>query len=145
VRRAPLQILFHGLIVALIGLVCGIPYGQAITGGWGAEAVRAWRLAHLGLVTGGIWLMVVASVTSLLVLSRRLAAIHVGSFVASGYGLVVALVVGAAAGVRGLEPTGPALNGLAFVANTLSALGSLAGVGIMLVGARAALRAAGRP
>ncbi len=57
-KRAQQRILFHGLVVLLVGLLCGVPYGQAITHAWGEEAVRAWRLAHFGLVVTGIWLMV---------------------------------------------------------------------------------------
>ena len=70
-KRAQQRILFHGLVVLLVGLLCGVPYGQAITHAWGEEAVRAWRLAHCGLVVTGIWLMVVAAVTPLLVLTTR--------------------------------------------------------------------------
>ena len=59
-KRAQRQILLHGLIVLLVGALCGVPYGQALTKGWGEEAVRAWRLAHFSLVFGGVWLLAVA-------------------------------------------------------------------------------------
>jgi hypothetical protein len=139
-KRAQRQILFHGLIVVLVGLLCGVPYGRAITQGWGEEAVRGWRLAHFSLVFGGVWLLVVAAVSHLLVLSLRGIAILVGSVVTSGYAFTVALVVGAIGGVRGLEATGSALNFVAFAGNIVASIASLAWIVVSLVGAVRALR-----
>lgn len=41
-----LQLLFHGAIVVLIGLLSGIPYGSAIIKKKGKSVIRAWRVAH---------------------------------------------------------------------------------------------------
>src|SRR6185369_13755231 len=54
------RLVFHGAAVLLVGLLAGIPYSTAITGGWGPEAVRAWQKAHLGIVAGGMMLVAVA-------------------------------------------------------------------------------------
>ena len=142
-KRAQLQILLHGLVVLLVGLLCGIPYGRAITHDWGEEAVRAWRFAHFGLVVAGMWLMVVAGVSHLLVLTTRRIALLVYSVVTSAYGFTVALVVAAVGGVRGLELAGPALNVIAFLANSVAAFASLVAVGVMLLGTLVALRQPG--
>jgi len=139
-KRAQRQILLHGLIVLLVGLVCGVPYGRAITQGWGEEAVRGWRLAHFSLLFGGIWLMVIAAVSHLLVLSRRGIASLVYSSVTSGYAFTLALVVGATSGVRGLEATGPSLNLVAFAGNIVASLASVVWVAVSMVGAIRALR-----
>ena len=141
-RRAPITILFHGLVVLLVGLLCGVPYGQAITHAWGEEAVRAWRFAHFGLVVAGIWLMVAAAVSHLLVLNTRRMAILVYSVVTSAYSFAVALVIGAIGGVRGLEPTGPVLNIVAFLANSVAAVASLVWVVVTILGTVSALREA---
>jgi hypothetical protein len=141
-KRAQLRILLHGLVVLLVGLLCGLPYGRAITHDWGEEAVRAWRVAHFGLVVGGIWLMVVAAVSNLLLLTARSSALLVYSVVISAYGFTVALVVAAIGGVRGLELAGPALNVIAFLANSVAALASLVSLGVMLFGTLVALRQA---
>jgi hypothetical protein len=141
-KRAQLQILLHGLIVLLVGLLCGIPYGRAINHDWGAEAVRGWRVAHFGLVVGGLSLMVVAGVAHLLVLTRRSVALLVYSVVTSAYGFTLALVVAAVGGVRGLNLAGPSLNVIAFLANLGAALASLVWVAVMLLGTIAALRRA---
>src|SRR5688572_13476408 len=97
-HRAPLHILLHGLIVLTIGLLCGVPYGRAITHGWGEEAVRAWRLAHFSLVVGGMWLMTAAAVHRLLVLGPRATAVLAASVITSAYSFTVALIVGAIGG-----------------------------------------------
>lgn len=139
-KRAQLRILFHGLIILLVGLLCGVPYGRAITGGWGDEVVRGWRVAHLSLVVGGLWLLMVAAVSSLLVLDRRGITLLVGSIVTSGYAFTVALVVAASAGVRGLNATGPILNLVVFGANTVASLASVVWIVITIVGTVRALR-----
>ena len=108
--------------------------GRAITHDWGEEAVRAWRVAHFGLVVGGIWLMVVAGVSHLLVLTTRSIALLVYSVVTSGYGFCGALVVAAVGGVRGLELAGPALN-VIVLARVFRG-----GVGLVGVGGRNASR-----
>ena len=100
--------------------------------------------AHLGLSAAGIWLIAVAGISHLVVLNARLVSVFVWSFVGSAYGFTVALVLAAVGGVRGLEPTGPFLNFVVFVANTVGALGALVGVALMGVGTYAALRSAGR-
>jgi hypothetical protein len=141
-KRAQRQILLHGLIVVLVGLLCGVPYGRAITQGWGEEAVRGWRLAHFSLVFGGMWLLVVAAVSHLLVLSRRGITILVVSVVTSGYAFTLALIVGAIGGVRGLEATGSVLNLVAFVGNIVASMASLAWIAVSLAGAVRALREA---
>ena len=104
--------------------------------------MRAWRFAHFGLVVAGIWLMVVAAVSHLLVLNARRMAILVYSVVTSAYGFAVALVVAAVGGVRGLEPTGSVLNIVAFVANSVAAVASLVWVVVTILGTVVALREA---
>jgi hypothetical protein len=140
-KRAQLQLLLHGTVVLLIGLLCGVPYSLAITQAWGVEPIRAWRFSHLGLALTGIWLIAVAGVSHLLRLSTPAAAVLVWSFVASGYGFTAALIVGPVFGVRGLEPTGPISNWVAFGGNLVGAGGSLIGLGVMLFGIGASLRA----
>ena len=139
-KRAQLQILLHGLIILLVGLLCGVPYGRAITHGWGEEAVRGWRLAHFSLVVGGLWLMIVAAVSHLLVLGRGGIAALVYSVVTSGYAFTAALVTGAIGGVRGLDAAGPILNTVAFAGNVVASVASLVWVVVSIVGTVRALR-----
>ena len=57
-----LQLLFHGAIVMLIGLLSGIPYGLAITKEKDESVIRAWRVAHSGLAMGGTTMIAFAAV-----------------------------------------------------------------------------------
>jgi hypothetical protein len=134
VRAAQIRVALHGSIVLSIGLLCGVPYGQAITASWGADAVRAWHTAHLGLVVGGVWMLASAGVLSFLELGPRLRTALVLLLVVSGYGFSLALVVAASSGVRGLEPVGPIVNWVAFVGNTIAAAAALGSLGIIMVG-----------
>ena len=105
-ERDQVRLLFHGSIVLLVGLLSGVPMGQAITGGWGEEVVRAWRVAHVGLAAGGLMLIALAPAAGLLTLGPRGARWFVAAVLAAAYGAVVALPLGAITGVRGLEPHG---------------------------------------
>ena len=139
-ERDQVRLLFHGSIVLLVGLLSGVPMGQAITGGWGEEVVRAWRVAHVGLAAGGLMLIALAPAAGLLTLGPRGARWFVAAVLAAAYGAVVALPLGAIAGVRGLEPRGPALNIVVWLGNTVLALGSLFGTMLVMLGARTSLR-----
>jgi hypothetical protein len=142
-ERDQVRILFHGAIVLMIGLLAGIPMGEAITEAWGDDVVRAWRVAHVGVVTGGLMLIALAPALRLATLSDRQASWLVIAFIASAYGGAVALPLGATFGARGLEPGHTLINTLVFLANAALALGSLIGTALLILGARASLR--GRP
>jgi len=53
-ESAPARVVFHGALVLLLGLLCGIPFAQVLAGGGDPELARAWRVAHVGIVAGGI-------------------------------------------------------------------------------------------
>jgi hypothetical protein len=40
------QLIFHGAVILLVGLLCGAPLGSAVVRGKPEETVRAWRVAH---------------------------------------------------------------------------------------------------
>ena len=88
-----------------------------------------------GLTLGGALLIAIGAALPALVLSERIASLLIWSLVASGYGFVVALPYGAAVGMRGLEPVGPASNLLVFIGNTIGVLGSLVGALLFTWGA----------
>jgi len=130
------RLVFHAAIVLLVGLLCGFPAVAEL----GDQTFRAWRAAHLGLITTGIWILVTAAVLPVLVLGRREALALVWSLLATGYGFMTATLIEAVTGVRAVEPTGPAANAVAFAGNTVGILGALLSVLLMLMGARAALK-----
>ncbi len=134
-----LQLLLHGTIVLVVGLLAGVPYGRAITTSSSEERIRAWRVAHTGLTSGGGVMIAVASVLSQLAAG---AAIHwtiVAALAVSGYGFTVALPLGAIAGQRGLIPSGPMSNWMVYCGNILGAVGSLVGIATLLFATIAAI------
>jgi hypothetical protein len=134
------RLVFHGAVVLLLGLLTGLPLGAAITDGWGEEAIRAWRVAHTGLVGGGVALIAIGGAARHVRLGPHGAAWLVWSFVASVYAGVFSLGVGPILGVRGLAPTPPPANILAFAANVVLALGSLLASVLLVRGAWAGTR-----
>jgi hypothetical protein len=139
-RDEQLRLVFHGSVVFAIGLLVGVPYSGAITSAGGEDAIRAWRVAHLGLTGGAVWLFALAAVSHLLAFTPGQAKVFLWSLILSIYGFAIALPLAAAVGVRGLEPTGPPLNFLAFAANTVGGAGSIAATALMFVGIARARR-----
>lgn len=132
--------LFHGAIVVFMGLLFGLPFGVALTAGWGEESMRAWRVAHAGMVAVGLLLIAIGAALRHLVLGQRQTSWLVWSLVASAYGFTLAVLLRGVAGVKGFQPTGPILNWIAFLSNMVGIVGSLMGVALTIHGASAALR-----
>src|SRR5438094_3179002 len=120
-ERDQSRVLFHGAIVLLIGMLAGIPMSRAITSGAGEDVVRAWRVAHVGIVAGGLLLIAFAPALRLVRLGPPQARGLVAALVATGYASL-GLWLGAATGARGLEPGHSAANTVVFLSNTVLAL-----------------------
>jgi hypothetical protein len=139
-RRAATLLALHGLVVLLLGLLCGIPYGSAIVGGFGDEAVRAWNLAHLEGLENGILVLALAGASGFLELRSGEERVVLWSAVLAAYGNVVGAIVGALSGQRGLAPHGPLANWLVFVAFMFGMWGVLVAVPLAAKGAWTHLR-----
>jgi hypothetical protein len=135
-------LVFHGAIILMAGNLVGIPMANAITSGAGEDVIRAWRVAHTGLASGGVLMLAVAAVLRHVVLGPTAGRWLLWSFVVVGYAALVGLGLGAAGGVRGLEPTGSAMNLVAFAGNTVLGGASLLGTALLIRGAWAAVAAA---
>ena len=120
-----LQLLFHGAIVMLIGLLSGIPYGLAINQNKDESIVRAWRVAHSGLTMGGTTIIAVAAAINMLDINAIALSILVWSSIISGYGFCIALPYGAWIGHRGLAVGKTVQSNIVYLGNTVGAWGSL--------------------
>lgn len=120
-----LQLLFHGAIVMLIGLLSGIPYGSAINKKQEEEVVRAWRVAHSGLAMGGTTMIAIAAVINQLDINAIAVNILVWSSIVSGYGFCLALPYGAWVGHRGLAVGKTIPSNIVYTGNIIGAWGSL--------------------
>lgn len=139
-QRRQVQMLLHGAIIVFMGLLFGLPFGVAVTAGWGEESVQAWRVAHAGMVAVGLLLLVFGVALRYLVLGQREASWLVWSLVVSAHAFALAVLIRGIAGGKGFQPTGPILNWLAFVSNMVGISGSLMGVALTIRGAYAVLR-----
>jgi len=133
---------FHGVVVLLLGLVAGFPYALVISGDLPGE-VGAWRMAHLEGVLNGLLVVGVAAAGGLITLAQRQQRWLEVSLVFAAYANVVAAVIGASFGVRGLQPTGPFSNFVVFALFTLAVVAVLFGLGLAAVGARRHIAAGG--
>jgi hypothetical protein len=117
----------NGGIVLLVGNLCGIPFGLAIRQGKSEDIVRAWRVAHSGITSGGAVIIGVGAAFSAMQAAGAVAAVTAYSLIISGYGFSIALPIGAQLGYRGLPTGGPVAKRLVYFGNLAGALGSLVG------------------
>src|SRR5262245_55437012 len=104
-----LQMAFHGIAVILLGLVAGFPYAFVVTGQMAGEE-RAWRMAHSEGIQNGTMVLAIAGVAGLLSLDERKSHLCAWAFIIAAYGNVIASVIGASTGTRGLELAMPVAN-----------------------------------
>ncbi|OLC06857.1 MAG: hypothetical protein AUH41_11840 [Gemmatimonadetes bacterium 13_1_40CM_66_11] len=130
-----LKLIFHGAIVLLVGLLCGLPTAiEAST-----ESVRFWHTAHEALIMMGIWILAASSVRPVLLLDGREATALVWSLLAMGYGFMTALVMGGIIGISPFAPGGTAATFIAFLSAVVGILGAFVATAVTLMGVRAAL------
>lgn len=109
----------HAMVVLLLGLIAGFPWANVINAGLdvegAAEASRAWRMAHLEGLLNGLLMLGVAGIGPVLMLSEGQVRWLSRLLCLAGYGNIVASILGAATGNRGLQPVGPPANQAVFV------------------------------
>jgi len=127
-------LVFHGAVLLMAGNLAGLPFAWAISDRWGEEAVRAWRVAHTGLASSGLLLLVVGVALPHVLLGAGEGRALRRALLVAGYA-TLGLVVGAAAGVRGLEPVGPLANLVVLGSNAALGLGALVGTALLIRGA----------
>ena len=133
------RMIFHGAVVILLGLIAGFPFALVVTGDLEGE-VRAWRMAHLEGVLNGMLVIAVAAAATRFTLSAGKQALLAWSLIPMAYGNVVASVLGASFGVRGLAPTTPAMNLIVYGLFMLAVVGIFVGIGLVVQGARSTSR-----
>jgi hypothetical protein len=126
------HLLLNAVIIYLVGLLAGFPYGAAINRSDSEVRIRQWRLAHGSLVVGATTMIAIAAVLSHLNVGEFARWLIAGSSIASGYGFAVALPAGAWVGKRGLTADGPLSNQVVFAGNALGVGGSLLSAVVLL-------------
>lgn len=127
-QHATLQLILHGAIIALIGTLCGIPFGRAIVGRKDEAVIRGWRVAHTGILSTGIGIVVIGlAIPYLKGGSPSLVSAMEWATIISGYAFAIGLTLGPIVGQRGLRPRGPLANLLVYTGNAIGSLGWLVG------------------
>ena len=129
-----MRMVFHGAVVMLFGMLAGFPYAFVVTGDLpGSE--RAWRMAHLEGTLNGLVLLAVAGIGERLVLPARGAPVLAWALILTGYGNVVAAILGATFQVRGLVPGGSVVNTVVYTLFIVAIAGIFVGLGLVALGA----------
>lgn len=136
------RLLFHGAVILLFSLLCGLPLFVAVQEGWGEEAVRFWRSAHVGLAAVGVWSIATGAVIGYLVLGTRGVSVLSWSIIVSNYAISVAILVRALAMSLHLDVGTLPLQALVAGSRNLSAVAGFVAAIITLRSAAAAVRVA---
>lgn len=129
------HLLFHAVIVLLVGLMAGIPYARAINSNINKRLIEAWRVAHAALPIGATLMIVLSVLLSDLNVTMGLKWSISILFIVSGYSFLVALIIGPMVGQRGLVLKGPASAKLVYFGNFTGAITSLVGTVVLLYAA----------
>ena len=127
-------LLLHGAIVVGLGLLTGVPFWIAILRADSPERLRAWRVAHTTVLMDGLLLLVAGLMRTHLDLTVAQWAVAEWALVVSAYAFGFALIGGAWAGERGLNPTPTGVRTLFFLGHAIGATGAFVGVGLLIRG-----------
>jgi hypothetical protein len=105
----------------------------------GSADLHFWRVAHSGLIAGGVWSIATGAAVRHLSLSARGASTLAWSVVLANYGFLLNGVARAAAG--GTGAAGYPLNWAVLSTFAIASLASLLAAGVTITGAFLALRA----
>ena len=126
------HLLFHGVIVLLLGLFAGIPYAQAILKKKPENFIFAWRVAHSALCMGAILMFALVPIISLLNVELTTKWFIAVLFIVSGYSFSAALYIGPNVGSRGLSYKGSIYAKLVYLCNLTGAVTSMVGALVLL-------------
>jgi|SRR6266436_810682 hypothetical protein len=119
------QLVFHGAVVLLVGLLCGAPYGRAVNRKAPEHIIHSWRVAHLSIPIGAALMFGVAGVLSQLRGGASLKWVVALFLIVSSYAFCFSLPLAAVVGHRGLSSRGPTSAKLVYVGNVVGAVSSL--------------------
>lgn len=134
-KKLRASLIFHGAIVIILGLLAGFPYALVLQGQMEGEP-RQWSMAHLEGVLNGLLCLGAAGAFGKLALSAGQMRVMTWSFILMAYGNVVAAVIGAVTGQRGLEFAGPVSNMLVFTLFMIAVVLVLLALALLAYGSR---------
>ncbi len=129
------QLVFHGAVVLLFGLLLGAPYGRSIKRNAPAHVVNSWRVAHLSLPIGATLMFAIAALLSVLAVPASIKWTIAIALIVSSYGFCVSTPLAAITGQRGLSADGVGLGKLVYLGNMIGAAGSMISAALLLYAA----------
>jgi hypothetical protein len=132
-------LVFHSVVVLVIGLIVGVPYGRAIGRKAPNDVLHAWRLAHGTLTLGAALGLAIAAVLSSFTVGAAVKSWLAWTWEISNYGFCFSLPLAAMVGHRGHTLQPPLSNQLAFAGNMVGIVASAAGAFLLLYAAFASL------
>lgn len=133
------QLVFHGAVVLLVGLLCGAPYGRAVNRNAPEHIVRSWRVAHASIPLGAALMFGVAAVLSHLGGGAFLKWAIALFLIVSSYAFCFSLPLAAVVGHRGLSADGPISAKFVHAGNVIGAVSSLAAAVVLTYAAYVSL------
>jgi hypothetical protein len=128
------HLLLHGIALILLGAGAGFVYTGVLTGDIEGGA-QAWRFAHLNGLLNGAILVAISGASLHIALPEGSQRRLVFLTISGSYSNVVASIVGAQLGQRGLSAAGPGTNVLVFGLFVLAVVTLLPGLVLVLAGA----------
>ena len=134
----------HGALIFLVGMAAGFPFAMLLLAGDGTASVpgdvRGWRMAHLEGVLNGITLIAVAGVGRDMSLTRRTQLIVFWSLLLTGWGNMIASIIGPVFGSRGLTFGGGIANSLMYLLFMAAVVAVIVAMVVAVLGAWRAAR-----
>jgi hypothetical protein len=134
-ENAARQLVFHGSVVLLLGLLFGAPYAKAIKRNAPAQIINSWRVAHQSLPIGATLMLAVAAVMGSLQVVATVKWALAGSLIVSSYAFCVSTPLAALTGDRGLGSGSKGLARLVYLGNMVGAATSLIAAALLLYSA----------
>lgn len=130
-EKFSIYLALHGVLVLVVSLVSGRWFSKAINTA-GNEV--AWRVVHSGGSMGGIMLIAFSSLMPIIELPQWGVELFVWTIIIGTWLFIIAMVVAAITGERGLINNGTLINRCIYCCYFIGALLSIAGCSILLFG-----------
>ena len=134
-NTASRQLVFHGAIVLLFGLLLGAPYARAIKRKAAEHVINSWRVAHLSLPIGVTLMLAVAALLPSFAISATMSWSIAIALIVSSYAFCISTPLAAITGDRGLSPRSTGLARLVFIGNMIGAWTSIVSAVLLLYAA----------
>ena len=126
------SLVIHGIVVIVIGLIYGFAYGAVIVSDSSEATQAAWKLAHLEGLLNGMLIAIVGATYALVNPPNVLERWVRYPLLVTAYANILAPLVGALSGHRGLEMGGALANQAVYLIFLVGVIAVFVGLGTYL-------------